>query len=175
MNSTTYQMAHWKGVWRFHFFNLKNDLSAHHCYGFPLKRTKKNLRWFHLFLFSNVLIFFLSATVTCCGQCSRFFSLLFGLDNRVNSLLSKRRGNFLGSKVLFVLTHAGLCELFAVTRVFLHVLSKWKSSHACLQPAGLWRGFNLSIFFIKEFSVECNTEETQEANCSSNQQTFLSE
>lgn len=54
MNSTTYQMAHWTGVWLLRFFNLMNDLSAHHDYGFPLKRSKKQpvyLRWFHLFLF----------------------------------------------------------------------------------------------------------------------------
>lgn len=75
--------------------------------------------------FSNLSVFFVSATVTCCGTYKSSFSSSLGHDNRV-TLLSKRRGNlFLADlKVLFVLRRAGLFELFAVTRVFLHVLLK---------------------------------------------------
>lgn len=47
------------------------------------------------------------------------FSLLFGL-NKQGKLFYPNTD----SKVLFVLTHAGLLELFAVSNVFLHVLLK---------------------------------------------------
>lgn len=175
MNSTTYQMAHWKGVFHFRFFNLMNDLSAHHGYGFPLKRTKKTkttclLAVVSVVSFSNLLIFFSSATVTYCGTMQQFFWRW--QQGKLSSIQTEQ--NFLGadSKVLFVLlTHAGLFELFAVTRVFLHVLLKWKWYPHTLVWV-FWHGFNLSIFSIKEFPDECNTEE---ANCSSNQQTFISE
>lgn len=106
-----------------------NDFRAHHGLRFPLKRTKTTLStllWFHLLLFW--LIFFPSATVACCGP-SRSFSFFSSIRTwQQGKLLSKHRGNLLAadSKVLFVLTHAGLFELFAVTHVFLHVLLKWK-------------------------------------------------
>lgn len=128
-NSTTYQMARRTGFWLLRFFNLVNDFCAHHGLRFPLKRTKTTLStllWFHLLLFW--LIFFPSATVACCGP-SRSFSFFSSIWTwQQGKLLSKHRGNLLAadSKVLFVLTHAGLFELFAVTHVFLHVLLKWK-------------------------------------------------
>lgn len=76
-----------------------------------------------------------------------FFPLLLGLDNRVNSLLSKRGGNFLGSKVLFVLTHAGLCELFAV---FSFMCCWSENPHMLVCDLQEWRGFNL-FFILRNF------------------------
>lgn len=153
-------MAHWKGVWRFCFLSLNEWFK---CTPRLWTSFKKNyLRWFHLFLFSDLFIFFLRATVTCCGSCGSYFwtwqqGKLSFIQTQRELFRCRFKGTFCADTCWTVWT---VCSDSCFPSCAVEV--KTVSSHACLQPTGVgfWRDFNLLIIFIAELSEECNTEQT---------------